>query len=180
MRTNNQLRQLSRMPAYKTDYIILSGGLDLVTPPLQIPSGRCRIAQNMESDLFGGYVTHSGYERYDGRVSPSSATYAVMTATITGVPVVGNTLTGLTSGATGRIIALPGGSFILTKVTGTFQLSENLQIAAVTVAVATSLAVTGGASTLLLAASYKNLAADVYRADILVVPGSGAIRGWRR
>ena len=175
--SQKEMRLLKSYPPYKTDYIVLAGGLDLVTPPLQIPNGRCRLAQNMESDLDGGYISGMGYERLDGRARPSNGNYAVMSATITGAPVVGNTLTGVTSGATGVIIALPGGSFVLTKLTGSFQSAENLQVAAVTVAVSTSAAITDGASSLLLAAQYKNLAADSYRADIAAIPGSGIVRG---
>ena len=44
-------------------------------------------------------------------------------------------------------------------------------------AVSTSVAITDGASSLLLAAQYKNLAADSYRTDIGAIPGSGIVRG---
>lgn len=161
----------------QTDSIFMGGGLDVVTPTYQRKPGVCRAAQNFEQVLYGGYKRITGYERYDGQAKPSAATYTVLAATITGVPVVGDTLTGATSLATGVIIALPGGSFILTKVVGTFQSGENLQISAVTVAVATAAPIQSGASTPLLHAQYRNLAADQYRSDIAAVPGSGAILG---
>lgn len=157
--------------------IIMGGGLDTMTPPFQMKPGWCRAAQNFECSLYGGYRRIAGYERFDGRSKPSDASYAVMMATITGVPVVGNTLHGATSGATGTIIALPGGSFILTQVVGTFQSGENLNVGAGTIAVSTSVAVTDGALTPLLHAQYKNLAADVYRALIAAIPGSGNVLG---
>ena len=163
-----------------TDYINLFGGLDQVTPPLKRSPGVCRSSQNFEARINGGYRRIAGYEVFDGRTSPSSAQYAIITATITGSPAVGNTLTGATSGATGVIIALPGGSFVITKIVGTFQSGENLNVGGPTVAVSTSTAIISGAATSLLHAQYNNLAADRYRSDIGAVPGSGQILGiWR-
>ena len=159
------------------DAIAFTGGLDQQTPPLQRNPGLLRNAQNFEVEVNGGYRRIAGYERYDGRPKPSDASYSIITATITGAASVGDTLTGATSAATGVIIALPGGSFVLTKVTGTFQSGENLQISAVTVAVATSAAIANGASTSLLHATYRNAAADEYRDDIAAATGSGAILG---
>ena len=163
-----------------TDYINLFGGLDQVTPPLKRSPGVCRSTQNFEARINGGYRRIPGYEVFDGRTSPSSAQYAIITATITGSPAVGNTLTGATSGATGVIIALPGSSFVITKITGTFQSGENLNVGGPTVAVSTSTAIISGAATAVLHATYNNLAADQYRSDIAAVPGSGNILGvWR-
>lgn len=171
------MRQTLRLPDVQHSTITFAGGFDVVTPPLQTPPGRVRLAQNLECDINSGYARVLGYERYSGKPRPSDASYSIITATITGAPAVGNTLTGQTSAATGVVIALPGGSFVLTKVTGIFQSGENLQVTAVTVAVATSGAVASGASTPKLHAQYKNLAADVYRADIAAVPGSGNVLG---
>lgn len=165
----------ARLPNSKHGYIKLIGGLDESTPPFERSPGLARIARNFEADIEGGYNMLSGYERFDGRSKPSDGDYTVILATITGAPVVGNTLTGNTSGATGVIIALPGGSFVLTKVVGTFVSGENLKIGGSTVAVATS----GhrGESTPALNAQYLNLAADEYRDDIAAAAGSGVILG---
>ncbi|MGE5524346.1 MAG: hypothetical protein ACM3SS_11570, partial [Rhodospirillaceae bacterium] len=159
------------------EFVPFEGGLDTMTPPLRIPPGYVRAAQNYEVSVNGGYSRIVGYERYDGQPKPSDAAYAILTATITGSYAVGNTLTGATSAATGVIIAATATYFVLTKVTGTFQAAEDLQISAVTVATADSAQVTDGASTAKLHAQYKNLAADEYRDDIAAVPGSGAVRG---
>lgn len=161
----------------KTDFIGLQGGLDQITPPLSRKPGMLRSSQNFEARIGGGYRRIPGYERSDGRTSPSSGQYAIIAATITGSAATGNTLTGATSGATGVIIALPGGSFVLTKVVGTFVSAENLNVGGPTIAVSTSAAVISGAATALLHATYNNLAADQYRADIGAVPGSGDILG---
>lgn len=177
----------STLASVKTipDYIKMAGGLDLVTAPLERSPGTARASQNFEIDAGtqqrpAGYRRIAGYERHDGRPKPSAATYYLMQANITGSPAVGNTLTGATSGATGVIVALPGGEFVLTKVVGTFQNGENLNVGGPTIAVATSGAINEGEPEPSTHAQYKNLAADNYRNDIAAVPGSGAILGvWR-
>lgn len=159
------------------DHVRMFGGLDQMTPPMERKPGTIRLMQNFECDLNGGYTTSQGYERFDGRAKPSAAQYAILSATITGSAALGNTLVGVTSAATGIIIALPGGAFVLTKISGTFQSGETLNIGGSPVATATSAAVIGGASSGLLNAQYLNLAADSYRSDIAAVPGSGKILG---
>ncbi|CAB4145020.1 hypothetical protein UFOVP891_49 [uncultured Caudovirales phage] len=164
----------------ETDYFPCMGGLDLVTPPLVLKPGFCREALNWECHTQVGYSTSEGYEKFDGRPSPSDATYTILLATITGAWAVGNTVTGNTSAATGQIIAADatGNSyFAFTKVAGTFVSGEALKIGGVTIATSTAAPTTYGASTSELDAQYRNLAADVYRADILAVPGSGDVLG---
>lgn len=159
------------------DYIRMTGGLDEVTAPLSRAPGTARNASNFEAMQLGGYRRIRGYERVDGRPSPSSAQYTILVANISGSPSVGQTLTGATSGATGVIIALPAGQFVLTKVVGTYLSGENLNVGGPTIAVATAAPAPNGASTAQLHAQYRNQAADQYRNDILAVPGSGAILG---
>jgi hypothetical protein len=171
------MNALQKIPQVRQEFIPFQGGLDVETPPLWRLSGTCRESQNFDVDVNGGYGRIVGYERFDGRPSPSLGSYSIITATITGSPSVGQTLLGNTSGATGTIIALPGDSFVLSKVVGTFQSGEALRIGAPTVATATSAAIPNSASTALLAAQYINLAADSYRSDIGAVTGSGDIRG---
>lgn len=173
--TRNAMAQAIASVKVTRGYIKLFGGLDEMTPPLERAPGLVRKALNFEAEINGGYTTVEGYERTDGRPAPSAAAYTIVLATITGSAAVGNTVTGLTSSATGVIIALPGGSFVMTKIVGTFVTGESLQIAAVTVATSTS----GHrkASTPLLNAQYLNLAADSYRTDIGVPTGSGVILG---
>lgn len=157
--------------------IVMAGGLDAMTPPFQLKPGLCRAAQNFECSIYGGYRRIDGYERFDGQLKPSDATYAIVAASnITG-GVSGNVLTGATSGATGTIIAVTAAAFVVTKTTGAYQVGENLQVAAVTKGVCSAAGVIGGAATAKLNAQYKNLAADVYRALIAAVPGSGKVLG---
>lgn len=159
------------------DFIAFGGGLDIVTPPLFLPSGMCRAAQNYEVDPNGGYARITGYERFDGRPKPSDANYAIINITLTGAIAVGNTVTGVTSAATGVVIATASGYIAVTKVTGTFVSGETLNVGGVGQATTTSAAITDGASTPILHAQYKNLAADQYRADIAAIPGSGNVLG---
>ena len=160
------------------DHIVeMKGGLDQKTPTLKLPPGFCRDACNFEIEPTGGYTRLGGYERFDGHASPSAATYAIVQVTsFTNVPTVGQTLTGGTSGATGQIIAVEQSSLylVLTLIVGSFTTSEAMAVGATPIGTATPQTVT---ITSLLNAQYLNLAADVYRALIAAVPGSGRIRG---
>jgi hypothetical protein len=155
--------------------IAFVGGCDFETPPLSIPSGFCRAAQNYEVAVLGGYERVMGYERYSGRPSPSAGTAVVLDITLTGAIAVGNTVTGVTSAATGVVIAVPNAtSIVVTKVSGAFTTSAPWDVLNVSgTPQATMTAAAHGASTALLRAQYKNLAADQYRADIAVPTGSG-------
>jgi len=148
-----------------------------MSPPLTLPPGFVQDSVNWEAVVSGGYRQGVRYERFDGRLEPHDAVYYTLPATITGAWVVGNTITGLTSGATAVILTNNINGFIVTKKTGTFVAVESLQIAAVTIATSTALLYAGGALTVKLNAEYLNLAADVYRALILAVPGFGDIIG---
>lgn len=158
--------------------IPFGGGWDQVTPPLSMPPGFVRSVQNWECDVNGGYSRTLGYERYDGRSSPSAASYSIISLTLTGTIAVGDTVTGVTSAATGVVIAVPGATSIaITKITGTFVSGEVLNVGGNPQATTTSAAIARSASTTLLHAQYLNLAADQYRSDILVPTGSGNSRG---
>lgn len=172
---------LPQLPPDKFQFLPCEGGCDFVTPPMLQKPGRLRACINLEIGVNGGYDTLKGYERYDGRASPSAALYTVLPVNITGTVAVGNTVTGATSAATGKVIAVVSTtSIIITQYTGTFTSSENLTVSAVVQATMTSSPVAGGAPTPALNATYLNLAADVYRALITVVPGEGPIRGIAR
>lgn len=166
-----------KMPPTQIDFIRFEGGLNLVSPPLSMPPGMLRETQNYEIGAFGGYKRIDGYERFDGRPSPSAAVYTLLACTITGSFTSGQTITGLTSGATGVVIASEAAAVIYTKKTGAFISGEAIQVAAVTQATSTATPVQDGALTTLLHAQYRNLAADAYRSDITAVTGSGAILG---
>ena len=56
----------------------MPGGLDLITPSLRLLPGVLRDTLNFECAQQGGYARIEGYERFDGRQSPSSATFSII------------------------------------------------------------------------------------------------------
>jgi len=162
-------------PKVNYDLIRLNGGLDQVTPTLSLPPGVARRAANFECSITGGYTRIAGYERFDGRPSPSAATYNILVCTFTGTVTVGQTVTGSISAATGRVIAVTVASVVITRETGTFVVNDVLNNGAGNVATITT--VQGVSADGLTDATYQNLAADNYRADITAVPGTGSILG---
>lgn len=171
------MRALPVVPV-QSEFIAFRGGTDLVTPMLQLKNGYAREAQNFELDINGGYRRVLGYERYDGQSRPSDQTYAVLTIALSGSLTVGQVLTDNATTSFGTVIALASSNTIavLTKITGNFS-TGNIKVAGVVVGTCVGAQVQDGAATPVLHAQYKNLAADVYRALILAVPGSGSVLG---
>ena len=158
------------------DNIQLVGGLDQVTPNLSLIPGVVRRALNFECSINGGYSRIAGYERFDGRARPSDATYTALTVNTPQLVTVGVTLTGSLSSSTGKVIATEGSTVVVTKVTGSgFVINDVLNNGSGNVATVsdTSGVSLDGATD----ARFKNLAADEYRTDIQAVPGSGNILG---
>lgn len=166
------------MPAPQVSYdlVYLKGGLDLITPTLALPAGIARDAVNFEASITGGYTRIAGYERYDGRPSPSNAVYGSITMALTGSIAVGNTISGVTSGTTAVVIAVTGSNIYYTKATDVFSVGETIRVSGVSKGTVSALQASNVLTTQ-EQAQYINLAADVYRADIGAVPGSGPIRG---
>ncbi len=158
------------------DASAFAGGIDLISPPGLAKAGTARFATNYEAEFGGGYRRIGGFERFDGLPRPHEASYTALEATggYTGV-VVGNTVTGSTSGWTGEVIYISADATLIaiTKVTGTF-LEEVLTVAAVPVGTVTD---TQPALDGFLDNELSELAANVYRADIGQPAGTGAILG---
>ena len=163
------------LPQVKYELIRLQGGLDQVTPTLSLASGFARRAANFECSINGGYTRIAGYERFDGRPSPSAAIYNLFQCNLTGAVAVGDTITGMSSVATGKVILVDGGTVVITRETGTFIATEGISVGGVQKGTITT--ISGVATDGLEDATYKALAADDYRADIFAVPGSGPVRG---
>jgi hypothetical protein len=160
------------------EVIDCKGGLDLVTPLLKLPPGVLRDSLNYEVSITGGYTRIAGYERFDGRAAPSdSVTYTLTPSTSTGITV-GLVVNGQTSGATATVsyvdTSVIPNIVAYTKLTGTFVVGENLRSGVTVLAVINAL---GGVTTSLQQAIYVAASADIYRALIAAVPGSGPIRG---
>lgn len=165
----------AELPRVQYDLIRLGGGLDQVTPTLTLPSGFARKAANFECSINGGYTRIAGYERFDGRTSPSAALYNLLDCALTGAVAVGDTVTGQTSAATGKVIAVSGSNVVITRQTGTFLAGEGITVSATPVgSITTLLGVSADGYT---DAVYRNLAADEYRSSIQAVPGAGSVLG---
>ena len=164
---------MKTLPSVETipEFIAFEGGLDTTTPALRIPPGYVRDAQNFECDVNGGYGRVLGYERYDGKTSPSSITYSILTCTLDGSPVVvaGDTVTANAGADTAVVLANVTTYLVVTKVTGTWATPGDISVGASVVGTFTDAPVSDGASTALLDAQYRNLAADEYRDDICKV-----------
>ncbi len=151
------------------------GGLDQITPTLSLKPGVLKECQNFECSANGGYSRIGGYERFDGRSKPSDAVYSVVqVASFTNTPSVGQTLTGVSSGATGVIAALGANYMILTKTSLAFTIPEEVRVGATSIGTTETQT---ASITSLQNAQYINAAADIYRADITAVPGSGSVLG---
>jgi hypothetical protein len=162
-------------PQVSYDLIRLAGGLDQVTPTLSLPPGVLRRSANFECSIAGGYSRIEGYERFDGHANPSDAVYNVLSCSLTGTVIVGDTVTGVTSLSTGKVIAINGSRLIITRETLTFVSGETITVSAVPVG--TILDIEGVVADGLLDATYTGLAADEYRTSISAVPGSGTVWG---
>ena len=159
-----------------TDIIPLVGGVDMVTTPIMLNPGKCIFANNFEPDTNGGYRRMRGIERFDGRPRPSSATYQVFDCIITGPLVVGDTITGSISNATAKVAYINDSTkMAVTDVAGSFTL-ESFMVGATEYGSISHITIEGGLTNQ-EHAQYKNASADIYRASISSVPGSGPVRG---
>jgi hypothetical protein len=159
----------------KLDQFPLRGGLDLHTPQNSLKPGVARDSLNFECSINGGYTRIPGYERFDGRPSPSGAVYTTLQLTAVAGLAVGDAVNGQTSGATGVVAAVDGLVVVVTKLAGTFLVAENLREGVTVRGVITTSGVL--ISDQALAATHQLAAYLILRADIGPVPGSGPVRG---
>jgi hypothetical protein len=168
--------------------ILCRGGLNLVTPAIATPPGMVIACENYESDA-GGYARAYGYERFSGRTRPSQMSYWLLnfdqgSAAITS----GQTVTGLTSGATAVLLtdavvstgSYAGGDaagYLILKADAGFLDNEALQVGGVTKMFANGVTLEHGADTATLDATYTALAAETQRALIAAPTGSGNVLG---
>lgn len=159
-----------------TEFYPLKGGLDTQTPAIGIDPGRCFDAQNYDPQIDGGYGRLNGYERFDGQASPSSASYWIMAINQTGAIAVADTLTGATSGATGKVLGIFGTEVVIGSLTGVFIVGENVTDSGTVGTVTTTASLTAALNPS-DDADYAHLAANLQRLNIGKVTGSGRIRG---
>lgn len=164
------------VPPVQFEQVVCAGGLDQVTPTLSLKNGVARFALNFECAISGGYTRIAGYERFDGHASPAdnSTGQIVSVASFVNVPTVGNSLTA-SGGATGVLAKIDGLKLGITKITGAFMVGDVLSVGATTIGTIDDLQ--AGPTTPYENAMYEQAYADIYRADIAAVPGSGPVRG---
>lgn len=165
----------------KTPFIALGGGIDLVTPPIKRAGGRAIAGINYLPSPEG-YERFGGFERFDGRALPSSASFWRLGYRLGTVAfAAGDVVTGATSGAAGTVLVAPigtvaAGTLILTAVSGAFVDAENLTVSGVARARADGVAAEGAAATDAEEAGYRAQAVERQRAAVGAVPGTGPIR----
>lgn len=174
------MKQVRIPPAdIRTQYVPFRGGIDLATPVLSLKPGNALEAMNYEPGLMGGYKRIDGYERFDGRPAPSSATYHYLEGELVANVATGALVVGATSGASGVAIAcdMTLGAVCVTKLAGVFLAGEQIKVGADVVGTLDTDPALRGYRDAKNDARVLAAAADIYRADIGPVPGSGPVRG---
>jgi hypothetical protein len=166
------------------------GGLDLISAPRKLRPGAAIGGFNYEVALGGGYRRVDGYERADGRASPSAAIYERLAFTngANRIPQPNDLLTGVTSGATAYVANVPAltsgdwltnngvGSLAITARTGVFVVGENVTVTGIVNLTLTAAATPGSRGDSDYKASIRGAQAH-YRALITPVPGTGSVLG---
>lgn len=126
----------------------MGGGLDLITPHMKLaPGSLIAGTRNYEVALGGGYRRVDGYERFDGRAKPSTATYSRIPFTGASNRVIQpyDIITGVTSGVQAVVVATPAftsgdwttndgaGELSFTLATGTFNPAEAITVSGIVV-----------------------------------------------
>lgn len=186
-------------PSVQTEVVVCREGLDQITPTLSLAGGVLKFALNFECGVTGGYTRVGGYERFDGQPSPAdnSNLFTVIEFDVdylldgdgeqildgdgepiwqspTAEPEVGDAI--VSSGGAAGVVAyiIDDGRVAVCQVTGTFTAGHTVDYghggAALTSADL-------GPANAKQWAQIKNAVADIYRADITAVPGSGPVRG---
>ena len=122
------------LPQVSVDHelVPLDGGLDLVTPALSRAAGSLIDGVNFVPGLGGGYTRVGGYERFDGRPSPSAARYWLLEVLGLGGVSVGSSISGLSSGATAVVSSIVSTDVVaVTKVSGAFAVGETISVGGV-------------------------------------------------
>lgn len=169
---------MNGLPQVKTHYVPFVGGMDQVTPPIEVAPGALSDSINFDVGTNGGYRRIDGYEKYDGSPPPGSFGYWGIAVAATASMPLGRTFTGAVSGATGKIIATDNFGYVYyVRPTGTFQIGEAVTILGLPVGAVTSEAFQRSDRSSQFSAECMALAAAEYRLDVQTVPGSGPIRG---
>lgn len=167
-----------RMPQTDTTYIPFSGGLDQVTPPVQVNPGFLMESSNFDVGTNGGYRRIDGYEKWDGSLLPNEYGYYQMLVSAT-LPInIGRTIVGQNSGATGLVIQTDSDGYVyFVRPTGTFLVGEPISVLGEQVGIVQAEAYQRKDRSTPLSALCMALSANEYRKDVQTVPGNGPVRG---
>ena len=69
---------MAQLPRNQSQFIAISGGMDLSTPPIAKASSDAVSTLNVQPIYGGGFSRIEGYECLDGKTIPSQMTYAVL------------------------------------------------------------------------------------------------------
>jgi hypothetical protein len=177
-RVNYSVTRLGSMSAGGATF---PGGVDLVTPSLALHPGALRDGLNFECLINGGYGRIDGYERFDGRAAPSAASFVIVQlGSFVNVPAVGNAIAQAVSGAIGTVAAVvnqPGLFYlIVTRFLGSFDGSHTITNTTTSQTVGATVPSTVSLTSQ-QTAQFTAAAAEIYRALIQPVPGSGPVLG---
>lgn len=169
------------LPPVQYDAITFVGGMDQITSAYSITPGVLRECLNFSCLPNGGYARVAGYERFDGRPAPSDAEVIALDITINpGKSILVGDI-GMFGNIFGTVatIDVNGHYLTLTKASATFSTYASFLPGPIVINGDTK----GQALSVHSDMSLKEIAkaragaANIYRADIEPVPGSGPIRG---
>lgn len=161
----------------KSSYFPLTGGVDLTTAPLSRQPGTLINSINFEQGIKSGYALVEGFERYNGKPSPSTASTELKKVSFTNGSVaftVGNTLTG--GGVIEKIIETSGTWAAGTMVGTLYLRSCGTYTSGTTLSDGTGTA-TSSSADLYLSTSEWQAQQEERRTNISEVPGIGNILG---
>lgn len=69
---------MAQLPRIQSQFIAISGGMDLTTPPIAKANSEAISALNVQPNYGGGFSRIEGYECVDGKMIPSEMAYAVL------------------------------------------------------------------------------------------------------
>lgn len=166
-----------------------AGGLDTNSSPLHASPGAVINSLNYEP-LVEGYGRCEGYERFDGRPSPSEATFFSIQFVNGSIAVAaGDTIVGQTSDATGVAVAVAAldsgsfddgdaaGTFAVINIDGEFEAGETFRVNGAAAGQIVYDPAERYAPTPELRAAWLRAAQNARRTLITAVPGTGPVRG---
>ena len=69
---------MAQLPRNQSQFVAISGGMDLSTPPIAKANSEAISALNVQPIYGGGFSRIEGYECIDGRTIPSEMAYSVL------------------------------------------------------------------------------------------------------